>query len=385
MAEKQVTSEELAGEVARAMNPFIDLLEPIVEQPAATPAVIPADKVVEKPTIEPIVEELIEIETAMGKMKVPKSKVPVQITPNTTQTTKLYEDFLKEINEKTKSDFKSSDDIVNIFTKQQELEKSFEEIKKNLEIANTYKSVIDNSPVEIKNIIIDYAEGKDYKATIKQLASMTAFDFNKEAKEIDETLLIQHYNPELLADQLEDMQDATRLALANNARERYTYERQSIVNKEKDATVRAESNKKQLLTSVDISIAKLKAQYPDMPDKNIEAIRDTMLRGITTKLVDERGYYRDDAAVTLSLGLFGNTVIEEFKSKTMVEYQKVFNEEIQKEREQFLLKYNDNPLANRKGSAGDVSNLEDIVRAQIPFIKPENGGFDLRNKTKSKE
>ena len=368
MAETQqpiMTEEQTRAEVNAILNPFA--------QELGQQTVFAPDPPVTQPpvTVPPIVE------TSMGKIIIDTPP----ITPITTDNTTL-DNLYKQMSENLGIQVKSVDDIKSHLTG---VNTKLSEAETKLKEALPYKTLVEGLPVEIKNPLIDYAEGKDYKATLKQFANLTDIDITKDAKEIPHEVLIKHFNPDITDEELTAMEDVDKNRLLNSATQLYNVQRQQILQREQIAFEQQETRKKTQISAIEKSVAKLKSTFPDMPDKSINQIRDTLLNGVAPVLVDEKGIYKEEAGERLAMGLYGISTLNEYKSKAATEYQALVQAEVQKERELILKAQNNDTLINRGGGAGGTQvNIDEEVNKQLSFLKTDNSS-QFKNKIKPKE
>ena len=369
-----MTEAEIQAAVNAELNPFAGEIQ-AKSVFAPDPKPVTTAPVVAQPPVVDTTPPVTEVQTPLGNIKI--ETPPVAPTTDTATLETLYQ----QMSEKLGVSIKSSEDLVNqystVFTKAGELEKQLKEVL-------PYKSLVEGLPVEIKNPLIDYAEGKDYKATLKQFANIVDIDITKEAKDIPQDTLIKHYNPDITEDELEAMEDVDKKRLLNNASQLYSVQRSQILAREQQAFETSENKKKSQLQAIDKTVARLKVKFPDMPEKSVNAIKETLINGVAPVLVDEKGYYKEEAGETLAMGLFGTEVLTEYKSKAAVEYQSAVQREIQKEKELWLRSTNDN-LPNQKGSGGGTQiNVYQVVANQLSFLRDENNS-QFKNKFKPKE
>jgi hypothetical protein len=301
---------------------------------------------------------------------------------------KTVEQLIEALNKEFKTEIKDHTGIIDTFKKYTESDKTFKEaqdkIKKvsQLEKENKeYKDFLNNAAPEIKNILIDYGDGKNWKETIKRMADYASLDFKKDVDNYKENELILHYNPNISEEELDAMDDKAITALDNAAQSRYIIEREAVLGRTEENKKNIDIRNKAILSSIDISIETLKQKYPKLSDNDIELVRGTMMEGFGSIILDENKTYTKDAALKLTTGLIGEKLLQEQEQTLTQQWEAKVKEEVNKEKETFLKFNKDNNLQNDKGNGGgEQRTMQDAVKERLPFLNTTDKGLSLRQR-----
>ena len=310
----------------------------------------PAEEVVEeKPEPEPIDMGLFTITP-------PKEKTePEEWTP---------EKFFETVKKQYGFEVKSFDDALGKFGEYRDTKTKLDETETE---ANRYKELIGVMPADLKAVFADALEGRDYHQTMKNLVDSNV-DYNKEATSYSKDKLIKMYNSDMTDEEFEDMDERTKDRLYNASVKAYNSDRSQYINRAQEFDNNQKESAKLVLNSIDKSMAKLKEVFPDLKKDKLDNINNKMKTNWAASMFDEKGTWREDAAVRIALAEYGLDVINGMRAQLEKEMARQVKLAESKAKEELVKeKLNDTPPKNPT-----ASNPEDIsaaAKAAVPWLK----------------
>lgn len=340
------------------LTPESDDSKPVetpVEQPVVTdsdPATPPATPVATPPAEDQGSEP---IDMGLFKINVPKAEeTPQELTP---------ESFFETVSKKYGFEVKSFDEALGKFKEFKETKTKLGEVESE---ATQYKNLVAAMPMDLQAIFADHLNGKDYHQTMKNLVGSN-IDITKDVSHYPKEKLVMLYNSDITQEEYEEMDERTISRLYSAAVKSYEYDKKQYADQAKAFETQQKDAARLVMQSTDNSIAKLREVFPDMKKTQIDNIANKMKTNYLSSLIDEKGTWREDAAVKIALSEYGMDVINQMKEQLVKEMQKQVKlaksdavAEIVKE------KFNDNP-PKETHSAADPS-LQDSVRKALSFM-----------------
>lgn len=256
-------------------------------------------------------EEEEEIEDVFGLNK--KGKKAKEI--------KINFDVPAEMKSLVKSQF-GIDKPEKFFEVAQEWRKQAQE---KAEVEKNYTAILEDlqtMPVEIKNVVQAWAEGKDFTAFFQADKRLNYDDsFEKQ----DSNRLVQHY----LKEEYEELQDdldsgsvtqeeyEKQLRLLARTTKRFFNEEKAAIEKERERIETKEKGRFQALKqSAALSVESLTKKYPNFSKNELGKIRSTLVEGkIDSLFLNDDGTYNEEAAEKLAYALYGNKIVESATSR----------------------------------------------------------------------
>ena len=193
------------------------------------------------------------------------------------------------------------------------------------EVEKNYTAMIDDlqsMPVEIKNVVQAWAEGKDFTSFFQPNQRLNYDDaFEKQ----DSNRLVQHYLKEEFEELQDDLDSGSltqeeydkQLRLLARTTKRFFNEEKASIEKERERIETKEKGRFQALKqSASLSVESLTKKYPNFSKNELGKIRSTLVEGkIDSLFLNDDGTYNDDAAEKLAYALYGNKIVESATGK----------------------------------------------------------------------
>jgi hypothetical protein len=193
------------------------------------------------------------------------------------------------------------------------------------EVEKNYTAILEDlqtMPVEIKNVVQAWAEGKDFTSFFQADKRLNYDDaFEKQ----DSNRLVQHYLTEEF-DELQDDLDSgsltqeeydKQLRLLARTTKRFFNEEKAAIEKERERIETKEKGRFQALKqSATLSVESLTKKYPNFSKNELGKIRSTLVEGnIDSLFLNDDGTYNEEAAEKLAYALYGSKIVESATSK----------------------------------------------------------------------
>ena len=256
-------------------------------------------------------EEEEEIEDVFGLNK--KGKKAKEI--------KINFDVPAEMKSLVKSQF-GIDKPEKFFEVAQEWRKQAQE---KAEVEKNYTAILEDlqtMPVEIKNVVQAWAEGKDFTSFFQADKRLNYDDaFEKQ----DSNRLVQHYLKEEYEELQDDLDSGSvtqeeydkQLRLLARTTKRLFNEEKAAIEKERERIETKEKGRFQALKqSAALSVESLTKKYPNFSKNELGKIRSTLVEGkIDSLFLNDDGTYNEEAAEKLAYALYGNKIVESATSR----------------------------------------------------------------------
>ena len=329
------------------------------EKPAAPEATPPAENPpVETPPAEtPKPEAPTEYDTGFFKVKAPE--VNIDNKPEETP-----EAFFDKVAKTYGFTVKSWDEALALVGKLKETETKLEETEVKVK---DYEGLVSSIPEDVKSVLADAFEGKDYRNTMKQIAS-SSVDYNRTFDSYKDNVLIKMYNPDLTDDDLEEMEEKTKDRLYDLSVKQYNLDRKVVLDRAAEFDKRQKESAKMLLTSIDNSVNKLKEKYPSIKREYVDNIRNKMKTNYLANLLNEQNVWKEDAAIKIAMAEYGQNIIDDMTKQLQAEMEKNVKLAASSAREEVIKeKLHDAPP--KETHSADGLTLKDRVKNSLPFFK----------------
>ncbi len=267
-------------------------------------------------------------------------------------------------------ELKTPDDLESVFTaaisnkkKADEYEPQMNEWKNK---ATSFEKLMTNMPPEIANPFLAWAEGKDYKSEIRKITE-TPFDLTVSADKHDELELVNFFGEDKYTkEEWEGLEPKVQKSFITSAKQLYNVKQQDFLSTREKANNSKLEKQAKFNKSVDVAIANLKKEYPDMKDSEIQEVRNQMNGGINKTLFNVDGTYKETAAEQISMAVYGKQTLGTMKTALEAKMKAETNKILSGEREKILIAGQDGVNIGR----GDVqkNKLVDDVRKELKSV-----------------
>lgn len=326
-----------------------------VEAPPAEP-----EKVVETPHSEPPKEEPTAFDAGFFTVKQPEIKADNSDNNNGIETP---ESFFDKIATQYGFSVKSFDDALGLMGKLKETEAKVEEY--DVKTSN-YENLLATIPEDIKMVMMDAFEGKNYHDTMRQITG-SQINYTKPAESYKKETLIQMYNSDITTEELEDMDEKSVDRLYNLSVKQYNAERKEVSDRAAAFDIKQKESAKLVLTSIDNSINKLKEKYPEIKKTYVDDIRKKMKTNYAAELLNEQNVWKEDAAIKIAMAEYGSVLMDNLRKQLETEMAKNVKLAKSEAREEVIKeKLNDAPPKDTHSS--ETKSLKEMLKAQMPFL-----------------
>jgi len=323
-------------------------------------------------TVKVEAEKSEDIETPLMKIKV-NQEAPKPETP---------EEMLKAFNIKTGMNIEKWEDIA---AKADDIAKLKADAEKSGEIdrvALGYKSLFENAPADLKRIVIAYSQEQDYRNVAKALLT-NDLDFTKNFKDYeDKTLLVKKYNSEITSDEeWEELDEKSQKVILKATENAYNTDKNLVEKQNDEFQKQREKQAEQFVDSIEKSMKKVVAEYPDMKKPQLDKIRERLSKGLKDELLNEDGVYKEDAGEKIAMMAFGKETIFAMKSSIESRIQKeakaISDKRVSEELE--LMNRNRTDKIESTGAERKPNEAEKVLQRTQSFLGSNTSQF--KNKT----
>lgn len=342
--------------------------EEIEEKPVEKQVAAPEPKKSEEPVTQdkPSEDQKLEdskrgpvtVDTPFGKRTVGEQKQAIL---------ENFEDVQKLAKQRG-FEIKNINDFGKVFDQYKELESKATEGDQYKVKAQEYENIFENFPEEISAIVYAHLQGQDYKEILNKINSK--LDYSKPFDEHQTLNLVNHYTESSFdKDSWDDLEESHKRSLLNAAKRAYTSDQ-----KEYKATIStprrtADEFKKNFQQSVENSIARLRADYPEMDSSQVERVRRLMTGELHGTLFNDDNTFKPDAAERLAMQEFGKTTIDKFQH-TLEDVVKMYESKGESKANERMLSRSDGPPDESGRSVQDRSKeINQAVREATSFMR----------------
>ena len=239
--------------------------------------------------------------------------------------------------------------------------------KERLEDLTGYESFFSGLPTDLYDIVTAYAEGKDYRETLKSLSNQS-IDFTVPFSRQDEFDLITFYHPDAFSDreEFDDEKDTTSTKLLlKGIKGQYEGNQSSIRDKESRVGDIVKQNTKQLVSSANESISTF-SNGKSFEKGHTDSIAKTMnagKEGVLGLFFDEKGLWKKDSAASLSKLMMFDTTIKEYQSMRLRDQKTIKN---------LLSRSGDQSESIGKGKR--KASSKETIRTEVGAMFPSESG-----------
>jgi hypothetical protein len=209
-------------------------------------------------------------------------------------------------------EIKDTKDFKQVFDTLEEFQKENENLKQDSQTKTYYENLINSLPPELGSAMYEYAMngGDGWKEKIKPVISGN-LDFSKDFDAYTPEKIITHYFPDYSKEDMEDMDEKAKTVIKESARKLYLSDRKTANTYKDNYSKSMQESVSNLSNSIKSSINNLKASNPKLTKKELNTIEDMMKNGINKSILDDKGYYKKEAAMMISDMLYARQAIEE--------------------------------------------------------------------------
>jgi len=229
------------------------------------------------------------------------------------------DDIFKKLSAETGFTFEKEEDVINTFKKLKDFETREKEYAEKSIDGQNYKSFFNTLPEDIKRIVVAYGSGENYQDVIKQQYGLGGVDLSKPwGEHEDKSPLIERYT-ETSKDDFDELDEKQQKVIERAAKSAYEKDRNNFVEgnarKKQELEARLNTYADSLRQSVDKTIAKLKTDFPDMPESKVNEVRNLLYGKPLQEIYDDTGVYKEDAATKIALANYGQETIAQIMNK----------------------------------------------------------------------
>ena len=314
----------------------------------------PAEKKEDKKTEEAVVEEGKKSVLGLNKKADKKNEVVIE-SP---------EQILEVVKSKFGQDIKDIKGLPKFFESVENWRKDSQKAE-TLENENKqFKKLWEEElPQEFLDAATIHLKGGDYR---EAFAGIPKFDFNKKAEKQDTKELVQHYFPgEFSEEDFEESEPAQGLKIATKAAiDKFNVEKQMRESQRAAIAEKSQKLYEAQKTSVTSSVKALKQRFPDMESDTLNEVKSILEGGkdkVLSLLYNNDGTVKQDAAVRLTMALYGEDEIQSALKKETTKIETKVNEEI-------LSRGADGPKPKQQ-STGAAEKIDPEIKKQIDDLK----------------
>ena len=162
-------------------------------------------------------------------------------------------------------------------------------------------------------------QGKDWKTPLKTLDAK--IDFNKPYENNNEMEIVQHYFPNITADEYSKRaENAVVQRAIEISKQSFTSDSKRVSADRDKITQNLETRNKAVKASVDTSLVSLQKKYPGLKEGEIQKIQKLMVSGEYKNLfLNPDGSFTDEAAANIAMAMFGETEIKKLLGKKITD------------------------------------------------------------------
>lgn len=291
-------------------------------------------------------EDVDDDETSGIFSSAPKSKVP-----EFSDFSDVVEYIYKQNNLK-ESDPKALEKYFNSVSKWRNDSKRLGESQTRLDEVESYFASL---PEPLFQALNDYANGKEWQDSLN--GQTLKIDFNKDFSNHSLYDIVNYYFPnEYKPEDLKDKDDAVVQKAVRFAEKQYNTDKRSFEQQRTEYERQAQLQQKNLASSVDSSVKKLKDAFPDFNTNTERKVRKLMSAGnVTSLFYNSDGTYKDDAAEKLVMAIYGKQEIDRLVKKASRKAES-------KATEQVVSRASDKPTSKKKQEVPTATTEENIMK-----------------------
>jgi len=276
---------------------------------------------------------------------------------------------LKKVASQYGINFRDSKELVNLFKEYNNVKTKLPEYEKKAIQLENYNRILEGLPDEVKAILNAAIFGQDYKSIIQQTAKAAEIDYSKPFEQLNERDLINKYSSKIYTkDDFDNMDVAVYNSLKEAAKLRYEAERQNFLSNIQRQNEVAKARQRAFEESIERSIARLKANNPNMGEAQVNRVKDIMMYDLHAALFNPDQTYREDAAEKIAMLEFGKETIQKQEETIGDLVKKYVAQGYTQATESILLNAQNQTLK----SGGDTSTqdlIRQIVERETAFLK----------------